>query len=143
MPVFIHLGNLVFSKSIIEQKYKGGCAQFRKDLGIDEMEVNQEDDELFCVAASELGIDYLEREGLHYNRPNNISTDFSSVDRYGGAEWEVDWLEYNSSFAWHVHCKPEQREKAKYIGEKATLDEVAEAFDRGINMFATIKSSFN
>jgi hypothetical protein len=27
--------------------------------------------------------------------------------------------------------------------EKATLDDVADAFDKGINMFATIKSSFN
>ena len=143
MPVFIHLANLIFSKEIITDKYKGGENQFRIDFQIGKSEVNQEDDELFLIAKmniDEFNIRELVEKGLSYNDLQNYSSDFVAITRYGGATWTVDWLKENKTFAWHTKCSKVQKEKAIEIGEKMTMDKIQELQEKGINLFETIKN---
>ena len=49
MPVYLDLANLIFDKKLLDQKYRGGCAQFRIDWDTMNSEVNQEDDELISL----------------------------------------------------------------------------------------------
>ncbi len=61
MPVYIHLSNLVFTKSDIEQHYKGGLEAFRERFFWKDCN-NQEDNEIFAIAAmnpDELPVDEL------------------------------------------------------------------------------------
>ena len=44
MPVYLDLANLVFEKRLLDQKYVGGCDQFRLDWNTVNSEANQEDD---------------------------------------------------------------------------------------------------
>jgi len=146
MPIYIHLANLVFNKKIISEKYVGGCNQFRIDWDIDTNERNQEDDELFSISAmnaDEFEIDVLIWRGLDFNRGMNQSSDFTSITRYGGALWQVDWLNHNTCFAWHLTCNQEQKDKAVHIGEVMTMDKIQDLADQGINVFETIKTNPN
>ena len=142
MPVFLELANLIFEKELLNKKYQGGCAQFRIDWKIPDSEVNQEDDELISIASmnlDEFEIDKLVRLGLEFDADKQFSNDFVAVSRYGGASWEVDWLECNESFAWHPNCLPEQKTRAKYLSEEIPLDEIFDLLDQGIEVFKTIK----
>jgi len=59
MPVYLDLANLIFDKKLLDQKYRGGCAQFRIDWGVMNSGVNQEDDYLYSsgkVYAGEKGL---------------------------------------------------------------------------------------
>ncbi len=141
MPVCIDLANLIFNKKSIEEKYLGGSAQFRIDWKIGESKRNQEDDELFLIAKmnlDEFDIDRISKAGLTYS--NSVSDDFVAVSRYGGSLWEVDWIEQNAMFAWHINCSQEQKDKAIYHGEKLTMEEIADMEEKGIDVYATIKS---
>jgi hypothetical protein len=143
MPVHIQLANLVFSKAIIEKKYTGGIRQFRLDFNIGTSEVNQEDDELFLVAQmnlDEFDIRELVNKGLSFDPSKTYSYDFVAVTRYGGYLWSVDWLEGNTTFAWHTQCAEWQKEKAIYLSEEITMDVVAEQWEKGIDVFETIKT---
>lgn len=144
MPTFIHLANLILDKKIIDKKYHGGCNQFRIDWNINNCEYNQEDDELFSISAmniDEFDIEKLLQQGLEFNQELNYSNDFAIISRYGGALWQPDWLNYNSTFAWHSNCNQDQKDRAKEIPEIYTFDKVRELFDKGINVFETIKTT--
>ena len=49
MLVYLDLANLIFDKEVLETKYRGGCAQFRIDWKVDDIDTSQEDDELIKV----------------------------------------------------------------------------------------------
>ena len=51
MPVYLDLANLVFEKQLLDQKYIGGCDQFRLDWNTINREANEEDDELISLAS--------------------------------------------------------------------------------------------
>ena len=143
MPVYLHLANLVFDKKTIEKKYQGGCDQFRIDWDIQNNENDQEDDELFLIAAmniQDFNIDHLTSKGLEFDGNLGFSNDFVGITRYGGLTWEANWLKENSTFAWHINCKNDQMQKAIDIGENMTVDKFQELAEKGIDVFETIKS---
>lgn len=146
MPTYIHLANFVFDKAIIEKKYKGGCAQFRKDWNITGENYHQEDDELFSVAAmniDEIDMDALTAAGLEVNEDLSFSNDFVPISRYGSAHWKSDWLAQNGTFAWHKNAKQAQIDRAKFIGEEMTMDKIDELAEQGIDVMDTIKTGNN
>ena len=146
MPVYLDLANLVFEKQLLDQKYIGGCDQFRLDWNTINSEANEEDDELISLASmnlDEFEIDKLIERGLEFNSDLQCSNDFVAISRYGGAHWEVDWLNSNETFAWHVNCDAKQKERAIQIGEVMTMDKIQELSDKGINVFKTIKTDAN
>lgn len=143
MPVFVRNFNLIFSKEILAQKYKGGVSQFKIDHKVGKVERCQEDDELILVAymnANDIDLDFFEEQGLHIQENPLASKDFGLVARYGGSYWEVDWLLSNETFAWHVDCKKWQKEKANYL-ENSTLKELEADQAKGIDPFQTIKTT--
>lgn len=146
MPTYIQLANFVFDKKAIAKKYKGGCAQFRKDWKIEGENFHQEDDELFAVAAmniDEIDIAKLTAAGLEVNEDLSFSNDFVPISRYGGAHWQTDWLEANGTFAWHKNAKQAQIDRAKFIGEEMTMDKIDELAEKGIEVMDTIKTGNN
>ena len=146
MPVYLDLANLVFEKRLLDQKYTGGCDQFRLDWNTINSEANEEDDELISLASMNIDafeIDKLIERGLEFNSDLQYSNDFVAISRYGGAHWETDWLNSNETFAWHVNCDAKQKERAIQIGEVMTMDKIQELSDKGINVFKTIKTDAN
>ena len=146
MPVYLDLANLVFEKRLLDQKYLGGCDQFQLDWNTINSEANEEDDELISLASmnmDEFELDRLIERGLEFNSDLQYSNDFVAISRYGGVHWEVDWLNNNDTFAWHVNCDPKQKERAVQIGEVMTMDKIQELGDKGINVFKTIKTDTN
>ena len=136
MPVYIHLSNLVFTKTDIEQHYKGGLEAFRecffwKDCNI------QEDNEIFAIAAmnpDELPVDELKENGMG---PVFDAGNYDVVLRYG-AKSNVDWLEVKQPFMWHIDCHQKQKEKALAV-TKMTMDTIMEESEKGNNLFDIIK----
>ena len=136
MPVYIHLSNLVFTKSDIEQHYKGGLEAFRdrffwKDCN------NQEDNEIFAIAAmnpDELPVDELKENGME---PVFASENYDVVHRYG-AKSNVEWLEIKQPFMWHIDCSQKQKDKAIDV-TKMTMDKIMEESEKGNNLFNVIK----
>ena len=146
MPIYIHLANMIVDKKIIDTKYYGGCNQFRIDWDIDAGIYNQEDDELFGVArmnADEFDIEKLIQGGLEYKEDTENSNDFVIITRYGGALWQTDWLDNNGIFTWHSNCIQEQKDRAIYVGEIMTMQEVVDLGEKGVNVFQTIKKGTN
>ena len=91
----------------------------------------------------EFEIDKLIERGLEFNSDLQCSNDFVAISRYGGVHWEVDWLNNNDTFAWHVNCDPKQKERAVQIGEVMTMDKIQELGDKGIDVYKTIKTDTN
>ncbi|MCO4819437.1 MAG: hypothetical protein KC517_07415 [Bacteroidetes bacterium] len=146
MPIYIDLANMIVDKKIVDKKYDGGCVQFRIDWDIDTGEYNQEDDELFGVArmnADEFDIEKLIQGGLEYDEDTENSNDFVIITRYGGALWQTGWLNNNGVFAWHSNCIQEQKDRAIYVGEIMTMQEVVDLGEKGVNVFQTIKKGTN
>lgn len=71
MPTYLHPYNLIFLKSTIEEKYQGGCAQFRIDQELETIESHQEDDELFSLgfmAIWEPTMELLKEKGIELQK---------------------------------------------------------------------------
>ena len=144
MPIHLELANLVFDKKLLDQKYTGGCVQFRIDWHIMDSELHQEDDELISIGAmnvDDFTIEKLTDRGLEFDSDSQSSNDFVAISRYDGEHWTTDWLKCNAVFAWHENCDPKQKERAVEIGERMTMDQIQELFDRGINVFTTIRAA--
>lgn len=142
MPVFIRNFNLIFSKEILAQKYKGGVSQFKKDNKVGKDERCEEDDELILLAymnAIDIDLEFFEEQGLHIQENPLVSKDFGLIARYGGSYWEVDWLLNNETFAWHKDCKKWQQEKVEEICN-LTMDVIEAEMRKGNNLFDTIKT---
>lgn len=121
MPIYLHLASLVIAKSTIEEKYHGGTVQFKQDLAFGKCPRDQEDNELFSLAAmncDEFDVQKLIDRGLHFDEGKGHSDDFVIISRYGGCLWEVPWLTANSLFAWHRDC---QQEEMKKVGTVLSL----------------------
>ena len=143
MPIHLDLANLVFDKKKLDQKYTGGCVQFRDDWNTIENELHQEDDELISIGAmnvDDFEIDKLIERGLEFDPDSQWSNDFVAISRYGGEHWTTKWLKCNAVFAWHENCHPKQKDRAVEIGERMTMDHIQALLDQGINVFATIKT---
>ncbi|MEY3425465.1 MAG: hypothetical protein RL679_823, partial [Bacteroidota bacterium] len=76
--------------------------------------------------------------GLAYNEDQNSSTDFTIVTRYGGMLWDVDWLQQNGIYAWHVDSSTEGIALAK-IKSDMLMSEMVEIIERGENPFPVIR----
>ena len=64
MPVYIHLANLVIPNSFIITVYKRGIEAFKKLYFLENCN-NQEENEIFCIAAmNEVPIQELKENGL-------------------------------------------------------------------------------
>ena len=136
MPVYIHLSNLIFTKTDIEQHYKGGLEAFRERFFWKDCN-NQEDNEIFAIAAmnpDELPVDELKENGME---PVFASGNYDVVHRYG-AKSNVDWLEVKSPFMWHIDCSQKQKDKALAV-TKMTMDKIMEESEKGNNLFDVIK----
>jgi len=144
MPIYLHLANLIIDKNAVRNNYKGGIEQFKKKYFLNVDNNDQEDNELFSLAA--MNIDEFENElkeliksGLHYNELLKSSNDFVLKPLYSNYLWNVNWLEDNNVFAWHIHCEKKLIDKAIQIGN-LTMEEVNIMFDTGKqNPFETIK----
>jgi len=140
MPVYIELANLIVPKPVIEKKYAGGADQFRTDYSIDGDNYHQEDDLLFSISrmnCDDYDLKKLVEKGLDYDFKEGRSTDFTILSRYGGVLWDMDWLEYNGMFAWHINTEEEKINMARKRNE-LTMDKILEMFELGINPFKTI-----
>ena len=145
MPTYLHPYNLILLKTTIEEKYQGGCAQFRIDHKLESTESHQEDDELFSLGFMtiwEPTMDLLKSKGIEFTEGPFHSYDFALFERFGGLGWPTDWLEHNSMFAWHKDCKKWQKEKANYI-ENSTINELEALQEKGVDPFETIKTEQN
>ena len=146
MPVYLDLANLVFEKRLLYQKYHGVCDQFLLDWNMVNSEADQEDDELISLASMNIDdfeIEKLIERGLEFNSDLQCSNDFVAISRYDGAHCEVDWLNNNDTFAWHVNCDPKQKERDVQIAEVMTMDIIQELGDKGIDVYKTIKTDTN
>ena len=97
---------------------------------------------MFAIASmnsDEHEIMELTSKGLSFDALNQRSDDFTIVNRYGGAEWNVPWLEYGYSFAWHIDADENFIAQAKNV-DLITMDKIGEFFEEGNNPFATIRS---
>ena len=140
MPVYIELANLIVPKPVIEKKYAGGTDQFRMDYSIDGDNHHQEDDLLFSISrmnCDDYDLNKLVEKGLDYDFKEGRSTDFTILSRYGGVLWDMDWLEYNGMFAWHINTEEEKIDMARKRNE-LTMDKISEMFELGMNPFKTI-----
>jgi hypothetical protein len=141
MPTYIHLANLIINKSAIEQKVKGGCAAFREQKIFTNIELNQEDNDLFSLTRmnpDEFDTGTLQEMGLDYNEKEDTSTDFTMVTRYGGILWKVDWLEQNGIYAWHVNSAQEEINLAKEKSNMLMSDAIKQ-IEQGENPFPVIR----
>ena len=141
MPTYIHLANLIIRKSAIEQKIVGGCATFRENYIFRNIELNQEDNDVFSLTRmnpDEFDLDTLIELGLAYDEDQNSSTDFTIVTRYGGILWEVDWLQQNGIYAWHMDSSPEEITLAK-LKSDMLMSTMVEILERGENPFPVIR----
>lgn len=141
MPTYIHLANLIINKSAIEQKVKGGCAAFREQKIFTNIELNQEDNDLFALTRmnpDEFDTCTLQEMGLDYNEKEDTSTDFTMVTRYGGILWKVDWLEQNGIYAWHVNSSPKE---INLVKEKSNMlmSDAMKQIEQGENPFPVIR----
>ena len=141
MPIYIHLANLIINKSAIEQKVKGGCAAFREHKIFTNIELNQEDNDVFSLTRmnpDEFDTGTLQEMGLDYNEIEDKSTDFTMVTRYGGVLWKVVWLEQNGIYAWHVNSSPEETNLAKEKSNMFMSDAIKQ-IEQGENPFPVIR----
>ena len=141
MPTYIHLANIIINKSAIEQKVKGGCAAFREHKIFTNIELNQEDNDVFSLTRmnpDEFDTGTLQEMGLDYNEIEDKSTDFTMVTRYGGVLWKVDWLEQNGIYAWHVNSSPEETNLAKEKSNMFMSDAIKQ-IEQGENPFPVIR----
>jgi hypothetical protein len=83
-------------------------------------------------------IDHLVSRGLSYDVVNQKSDDFNIVYRYGDNFWDVNWLEHNGVFAWHIDTHTELKIKTSEISEM-TLYDLSIEIDKGNNPFKTIR----
>ena len=142
MPVFLNNFNLIFSKSILEKKYPGGCDKFRIEHQVENIPRCQEDDELFLLAfmnSFDIDLEFFEKKGLHIQDKPLYSKDFGLIAKYDGNYWETNWLETDSVFAWHIDCQKWQIDKAKEISNM-NMDKLENLQKNGIDPFETIKS---
>ena len=146
MPIYLDIFNLIVDRKAVAEKYTGGVNQFRIDYDIPLSEINQEDDELFSLGqmnADQFDIDHLVASGLSYDIENKKSEDFTIIYRYGNNYWEINWLEHNSVFAWHIKTNNELKIKVNEISEM-TVEDIEIQMEKGNNLLRTIRlESFN
>jgi hypothetical protein len=141
MPTYIHLANLIINKSAIEQKVKGGCSAFREHRIFTNIELNQEDNDVFSLTRmnpDEFDTGTLQEMGLDYNEKEDTSIDFTMVTRYGGVLWKVDWLDQNGIYAWHVNSSTEEINLAKEKSNMFMSDAIKQ-IEQGKNPFPVIR----
>lgn len=141
MPVYLDIFNLIVDKKAVTRKYFGGMNQFRIDYDIPLSKINREDDELFSLGqmnVDQFNIDHLVSRGLSFDIENQKSDDFTIVCRYGNNFWEVNWLEHNSVFAWHVETNNELKIRVVEICEM-TVNDICIQMEKGNNLFQTIR----
>ncbi len=90
----------------------------------------------------EIDLEGLTAKGLDFDHTAKRSDDFVLLYRYGGLSWEVDWLEENKVFAWHVATSPEQKKRVNEISQM-TMDDIVAERERGNNLFRTISSNLD
>jgi hypothetical protein len=132
----------LLKSKLLKIKYFGGLEAFKENYPWGDDFNNQEDDELFAIASmnsDEHEIEELTLRGLSFDVELQRSDDFTIVNRYGGAEWSVSWLEHGYSFAWHIYAKENYIAQAKGV-DLMTMDKIGELFEEGNNPFKTIRS---
>ena len=137
MPLYIELSTLVLPKNEVKQHYKGGIKAFRERFLWEDCR-NQEDDELFGIAAmnpDELPIGLLKENGM---QPVFDAGNYDIVLKYG-AKSSVNWLTVKVPFLWHNECSTVQKEKALSV-TTMTMGEIAQEAEKGNDVLATIKS---
>ena len=143
MPTYVHNCNLIIRKSVVAEKYVGGNRQFRKDYSIGTSEVNQEDDELFCLGSmnvEDFDLDKLTEKGLNFDAEKQFSADFTILYRSGKCSWATDWLINDTIFAWDILTSETCLEKANRISSM-NMDQIRAMFENGENPFATIRKN--
>jgi hypothetical protein len=143
MATYVHIYNLIIRKQAVIEKYLGGIEQFRIDYNIPSSEINQEDDELFSLGqmnADQFDVDSLLSKGLSFDADQQKSDDFVILYRYGALFWEANWIKHNKVFAWHIETSSEILLKVDEISNM-TMDDISEQFEKGNNVFKTIRNS--
>jgi hypothetical protein len=144
MAIYVHIYNLIIRKHAVIEKYLGGIEQFRIDYNLPSSEINQEDDELFSLGqmnADQFDVDSLISKGLSFDAAEQKSDDFVILYRYGDLFWEAKWIEHNKVFAWHIKTSSEILLKVDEISNM-TMDDISEQFEKGNNLFKTIRNGY-
>lgn len=92
MALYLHLSNLIFNKTSIDEERVKHHFQFRAS------ELDQEDKYLLSFARmnpTEFDLEFLTELGLTQN-------DYVVTSRYGGKLWSADWLNIYSDYCWHI-----------------------------------------
>ena len=142
MATYVHIYNLIIRKQAVIEKYSGGIEQFRIDYNIPSSEINQEDDELFSLGqmnADQFDVYSLISKGLSFDAAEQKSDDFVILYRYGDLFWDANWIEHNKVFAWHIETSNEILLKVDVISNM-TMDDISEQFEKGNNLFKTIRN---
>ncbi|MFV0303964.1 MAG: hypothetical protein ACK5IC_00595 [Moheibacter sp.] len=112
MALYIHLSNLIFNKTTIDEEKVKHHFQFGNS------EFDQEDDYLLSFARmnpSEFDLDLLTELGLTQN-------DYVISSRYGGKLWSIDWLCIYADYCWHKLENAKIEPKIKEL-EHISVDE--------------------
>jgi hypothetical protein len=88
--------------------------------------------------ADQFDIDHLISSGLSFDVENQKSEDFTIVYRYGNNFWELNWLEHNSVFAWHIETNNKLKLKMTEICEM-NVDDIEIQMEKGNNLLWTIR----
>ena len=91
--------------------------------------------------SDEFVIEKLIENGFTFDEEKQHSPHFTIINRYGGAMWEVDWLENNGIHAWHKNANAELIKFTKTIADM-TMDEICELQEQGIDYLGVVKEIF-
>lgn len=139
MPIYMHPANLIVEIKTIESLYHGGKSAFYEDHK--HWKEIDEDNEVIRIAAmntDDFDIDLLMERGLEFDPEKPYSPHFCVYGRYGHLSWVTPWLVVGDVFCWHVQCDEDLIDRAKNIMH-TSIDELAEAFDRGENLLRVLK----
>jgi len=137
MPIYLSPACLIIDKKAIAQKYVGVVSKFCSDYFSKENEFSQENDEIFMIApmnSDEYDIDELIQLGLDYDKEIGFSNDFVIYQRYYGYLWQVDWMEDNKFYAWHIDTNPKLKSKAGKFGE-IKMNRLEKIYNAGLEPF--------
>lgn len=94
MAVPIEFFSVVVPKQVIQQKYKGGLAQYKADVPNASY---MEDEHLTRVGFMhpthlDAFCENLIGKGLHFDEVKHFSTDFVVIQSLIGKRWKADWI---------------------------------------------------
>ena len=142
MPLYVDLSQIIFRKSIIEERFPGGVEEFKTAFNFNITPLNAEDNELISFVsmnAEDLNFEAAASfdwqkgdEGFLVDPPMFFfkvmelvgdvedlrisSKEFVIINRYGGKKWPCDWIETSGDdypvFFWDILANKNAKQEA-------------------------------